>query len=990
MNKKIIASLLIVASAFVSSIASAAITYTNSKDAVSDGQNANAVAVAGGGAVRANDLIVVSGLAADIAADDEIIVRLPAGINFDGEPSYLSARSGGATATIGLTLKDTSEFGDPTLDDPKIELADTDGDGGMDRALVTVSSDATAGDTLTISLNVTASADVKAQTGLKASVIVGGNLAVVQEIVDVVAALSTPVSASSTGQAEDDQNPDTDLNTSGAPFIVTIPAGTAGGKTITLTPGANLRYAASGASTVTYTIHTPGFAASAITPVSGTVAGTATVAVSFSTNWATTATNEDPIQIQFTVAAMDAVAIAPATTVPVGLKVLTIGGTAGVSGNAALVEVKPNGSEATLITGAKATDIVAGSSAPQTLPTIQVEENFDTDLGGSFTITAGTGLSFSGTGTISVTGITGTITVNAANTVLTVTPFSPNGASDTITISGITAIASSTASGALTVEVDSTSAAAPFGPKDDVLTVANAVPVGDVTVSILSTQVNDVGADNYVGTSTITVKESTYGAITTSNATQVNDAYFRITPSSNADILAVGVTTANYDAGTSPTIAVTEACEAENNVTTGAWICKVEGESTAVNAPTSSVSVTVTYETDKASVGDTVDMAFDGNSSVEGTVTVADVKISTTASVTGAIPDLTPGDDEAGNMATVQIKENFTGAVTANGSFRLVAPSGVAFQDAASVQAQAAIGTATITATFNPNDTLVLTAALTQTITFTAKAVIADGLSGKVAVDIFDGDIEGNGGAGVTEEEVIIVYAGELDTLSGGSDGSVNVGFVVDNAITGGLAPYTVKSSNTALATTSVDDSTVTTEGVSAGGVTITVTDDLGATDTFDITVNVGATQPEAEKDGKTLSGDPLPAGAAFTAGASTDGGDTFGTEFTTTDDVTIVATVSVDTASQGTAGGIHVALKSDTDAGTDFSFLNEDGNFETWDISGLPGIHIDADALASTYNVTIFTGNLAAGTYRIALAYSVEGGDVIYTGKAITITVTE
>jgi len=175
---------------------------------------------------------------------------------------------------------------------------------------------------------------------------------------------------------------------------------------------------------------------------------------------------------------------------------------------------------------------------------------------------------------------------------------------------------------------------------------------------------------------------------------------------------------------------------------------------------------------------------------------------------------------------------------------------------------------------------------------------------------------------------------------------------------------------------------------VAAGSANVTVTDELGATDVVAVTVTA-VTQPDSEKGGTTLSGDPLPAGTSFTAGATTDGGVTFANEFTATDDVTIVATVNVGTDDVGEAGGIHVALKSDTDAGTEFSFLNEDGNFETWDLSDLPGVHIDATALAASYTVTVYSGNLAAGTYRIALAYS-SGGDVVYTGKAITLTITE
>lgn len=985
-NKKIFASALFIVGAFVSSIASAAITYTNSKDFAGDAQNANAIAVAGGGSVRANNLILSFGAAADVAADKDIIVRLPAGFNFASDPMYLVERSGGPTATTGLTLKDKTEFGDPTLDDPKITLNDTDGDGKNDRALVTVSSTNTAADTLTISIWVTADT-ATAGNGKKASVIVAGGLAVVQEIADVVSSLSSPVSSAATGQGVADQTLNENVSTAGAPFTVTIPAGTAGGTSLTLTPNSGVQWATVNG-TITWTVHTPGFSVDALKPTSASVVvgpASGTGAVTLKTNWASTATNSSAMQIKFTVAAANALAGNP------GLRGLAVGGV--VTGNAQILDIKANGSESKLSAAPAAPKIVAGSSAAQTLPTIEVTENFNDDLGGSFTITAGTGLTFVSGGTVKAGAVTGTIAVNATSTVITVTVGSGtggNGASKTISITGITGIASSTASGDLSVTVDSTTAAAPFGPKADVLTVAEAVEVGGVNITILSTQVNDVGKDKYVGTSTITVKEETYGAISNAAMTQVQDAYFRLTPSSNADIQAVSIATSGYAAGTSPTIAVTTACAAENGVTTGAWLCEVEGESTAVVAGTSTVSVTVTYITDKASVGDTVDIVFDGNAEVAGTVTVANVKIATAASVTTAIPGLEAGSETAAKLATVQIKENFANAVTANGSFRLVAPQGVAFQDAASVQAQASIGTATITATFNPNDTLVMTAATTQTITFQPKAVIAEGKSGKLSFTIFNGDIEGNGGAGVTSEQVIIAYGGLLDALDSGDDTDVNVGFKTTNTVEGGLAPYTVKSGNTGFATVKIDGTTVTVTGVGVGVATITVTDDLGATDTFDVTVATGGTQPASTKAATALDGSTT--AATFTGGGSSDGGTTFGTEFTTADSVTLIGTVNVDPADQGSDGEVHVLVAAVVDGAATFFSLDEDGNGVDWDltIEGLAA-NVVATPLGASYTVTIVSNEmLEAGTYRVALAYSTDAGKLVYSANVMVITITE
>jgi hypothetical protein len=319
----------------------------------------------------------------------------------------------------------------------------------------------------------------------------------------------------------------------------------------------------------------------------------------------------------------------------------------------------------------------------------------------------------------------------------------------------------------------------------------------------------------------------------------------------------------------------------------------------------------------------------------------------------------------------------------------LIAPAGVKFSSTAFKTTGAATSTTTVS-TFNTNDTLVVPHIGTATITFTPKVFVSsDAAAGDMTFDVIDGDIDGKRKSGVVAESVVAGYAvaEKSEALSGGADVSIGEGFSATNEITGGIGTKTATSSDTAIATVSVDGDTVTVTGVAAGAATVTVTDELGATDA--VAVTVSAAEQAAAKAGKALDGSDLPEGTAFSAGASADGGVTQATEFTTADTVEIVATVEVGTDIQGEAGAIHVALMTKSGSDTSFAFLNEDGNYETWDISGLPGVHIDAEELAASYSISLYSGELAAGTYRFALAYS-SGGNVYYTGKAITITVTE
>jgi hypothetical protein len=992
MNKKLFASALFAAGAFVSTSALAALGFETSVGNTADGylQTGNAKVAAGGSSVRANDIIINVGAAADIPAStavakSEIIVRLPKGLNFSDVPSYKIAQA----TTGGLTLKDSSEFGDPTLDDPGVTWSDANGDGGYDRAVVTVSSAGKAGDSLTISVNLTA--DSTATAGVKKiSVVVNNSLAVPQDIVEVVSGFTEPVfSASGKKLVTVSQNALTP-SVSAAVFTVTVASGTASASKLTMTPESKLTFSGNG-STITYTINTPikkalftaanAFAAGAGTPsLSFTVSGTATV----------------DTQITFSVNE-----VATVKDIAVGTRGLMISGAA--VGTAALVDVKKSGSSAALTTATKAApnkvaEIVAGSSVQQALPTIDITENFDRDAvgaTGTITLTPSAGLKFGATSSITVVGTGWTLeapsaTISATTGKLTLKLGNATGGSKTVTISGLKATASKTATGDLSLTVGSPGSPDSSTAPKDTLVVAKAVALGTVTVAGPK-KLNSTGAGGATQTATITLNETTYGALSTANDTDVADAYFRLTPSAEATISAIAVSFTGYDAGTSPTIS---ACTKETNVTTGAWICKVTGESTKVTPTTSTISLAVSYNAGlKAALGSKVSITVDGNANVSGSADIANVGI-TTSATKGAVPDVKPGGTEAVSFATLTITEKFAGAVTNVREFRLIAPQGVAFQDAAGIAAASAgIATATITATFNPNDTLVMTTQRTATIVVTPRGILASSATGFQPFSIVDGNLEGKNKAGITAETIMLAYGdGTLGKLDAGADGAANIGFTVQNTVKNGLNttdyPYTVKSSDASIASPTITASVVTVTGKAAGNATITVTDGLGATDTYVVTVSQGATQPAAEKGAKASDGSTT--SASFTGGATSDGGTSYATEFTTSDTVTLVGTINVDAEDQGEAGAIYVALSKKTSSGIETFYMDESGTPQPWDLTVANlGEHIVAESLAASYNVQIHNGTLAAGEYRVALAYSV-GGKLIYTAKAMVITVTE
>lgn len=1011
MNKKLFASAMFAVAAFFTN-AALAVGYDNSNGAAGYAQGANAQVAAGGGSVRANDLIVTaesSGVSADIPSGSKIIVRLPEGLNFDGEPTFM-VTTGSAN---GLTLLDA--IGDPTRDDPAITMSDANGDGGMDRAEVVVGKSGEVGDKLTISSNITALSGTKAKADVKALVVVNQGLANSQSLVDIVDKLSVPVASNSQVNAQSIGQENVTLLT--PTIVLTIPAGSVGSKTITLTPASGITWASATTTISSMTTLSP-VASAPIEVVPGLNVGnaSATNSITLRTTGSTTVGTKFATQVAIKLSAVN---VSAGTT---GLRGVTVGGGLGIAGQANIINVVANGSDAMLssttdVPGNKVVDMVAGSTAEQTLPAITVTENFNCDaVGGTgcagtvgtqtLTFTAGTGLMFGSTASITVSdGTIGTKTVSAQKNKLTLEFATRSASSTKIVIGGIMATASATASGDLSVTVGGSTDKS-TAPKKAVV-VAKAKTLGTVDVTLGDKKKATTGPGGTAVTSTITLSESTYGAISTANDTQVEDAFFKITPQGGATIIAVTVTAKDYPSSnaTAPTFA---ACEKENITTSYAWICKVNSESTALASGTSTVSVAINYSANAKSttpgappaavVGTTIDMAISGNAGVEGTVSVADVIISTTLT-RGQVPDLTPGNTEAQKLAPLTINEEFVGSTTSGKQFRLIAPAGATFNNTdafvATVSPVGAIVTPpTITATFEPQDTLLITlAARSTTVTFTPSAVIGPKASGWLTFTIADGDITGANVAGVTGATIALGYAdGTLDKLDATeADVTVVTGFKTSSAITGGLAidtGYTATSGDTSIATAKVSGSTVSITGVAAGTTKVTVKDELGASDTIDVEVTAAPATSSITID-NVVRGDGTVSAAKLSGAVSADGGQTFGTEFTAGDNATVSLTIDVDPDDEGQNGGLVVAVRAIINGTNTFAYLNEEGTFSAWDLTpaGL-GIAEAEEPLGDVHNISFDTGALQAGTYKIYFGYKVGENGIVYTGKAIKLTV--
>ncbi len=130
-------------------------------------------------------------------------------------------------------------------------------------------------------------------------------------------------------------------------------------------------------------------------------------------------------------------------------------------------------------------------------------------------------------------------------------------------------------------------------------------------------------------------------------------------------------------------------------------------------------------------------------------------------------------------------------------------------------------------------------------------------------------DYAGNQNLDTLEFTTQSVYSATPSTLS------IAIGATGDVALSGGTAPYTAVSSDDAVATVAVTDSTATVTGVAAGTATVTMTDNAGNTVDVAVTVVTVAptpvpTEPTAtELTGDAIANAPVNLGDVVTGGNS-------------------------------------------------------------------------------------------------------------------------
>jgi len=131
---------------------------------------------------------------------------------------------------------------------------------------------------------------------------------------------------------------------------------------------------------------------------------------------------------------------------------------------------------------------------------------------------------------------------------------------------------------------------------------------------------------------------------------------------------------------------------------------------------------------------------------------------------------------------------------------------------------------------------------------------------------------------------------------------------------------------------------------------------------------------------------------AGFSVGTTRTDDDQFSNAFGASEEVMITGTVIPETDHIGERALVFVVMGSLTSEGLKFEYLDVNGDLVTWDedfTSLAPAL--DTMSLIAQQPITIYTGNLLSGKFRIWIGYqSLSGGPLHYTAKAYKLDIND
>lgn len=925
-----------------------------------------------------------------LVANFNVVLLLPEGSNFSGTPTATVTSIGGTPS-----LRVSSNIaGDPGLE-ALIDFLDTNGDGGMDRAEVAVVDDGVAADgivfsgamvwngseptvsPLTIGTDINVGMSVIDNTSDPAVFVVAGEPIAVARRVNTTfdtAPLAAGVAAlSGLGSSNDVSTADSiDNDDAAGELLLTIPAGAGAdedtdGFAFTLPAGITL---INGETSIDIEPLTDGAPALTISvPVSFVVDSTGGTLVG-------TVDDEASVASQYIIEITNGLAVDndDATT---GAAAISVAGEAGFVGSTTIFTLANSGINAEA-DDENLVELVIGAEQPQAVPDLELSEIFGTDfgttLGTTITITPPTGVTFSDAGLTVTPATNHGISLTMGEVIITTTAVP--GTEDTITVSGIEAVAGSTAASSLAVSIESDdgTGAGIAGVVDSSVAIGTTVSAGTVTL-VGPEELANVGPDSAFGDVDdvdIVFTESTYGAL---NAT-ADSSFIRVTPSEGVEIEDIFP-----DAGATSVVFGTATPSTE---VPGSFVVPFTTESSEALDEDDDVHFTIDYGLDDATVGSTVTFTFSGSTTVAGSVDVATVVLGTVSSVDGAIPAAEPSAEQV-DLAALEIEETFDAALS-NGSFRILAPVGVAFESA--TVNLGGTPTAPFT-TFRANDTITFNGLTVTTMEDTIEVSIVaflgdEAAAGDLSFTIADGDTAGDNEMGITGDSVVLLYNGDVDTLDAGSSVNLSLGIPQTVTVEGGLDDITAESSDEDLFTVAISGRTITLTAVAEGNANLVVTDALGATDSVSVVVAEAVTPPALTST--TLSGETTT--AVISGGLSTDGGSSIDDDGVAVgDSLSILVNIAPEEAHVGMEADIIIAV-IDPSNGNLLLLTQTAGLVEPADpLQAFDTITLAASNAVNVLSAFTITEDLAGTTLDILAGYII-GSEVYYNSDPIELVI--
>ena len=131
---------------------------------------------------------------------------------------------------------------------------------------------------------------------------------------------------------------------------------------------------------------------------------------------------------------------------------------------------------------------------------------------------------------------------------------------------------------------------------------------------------------------------------------------------------------------------------------------------------------------------------------------------------------------------------------------------------------------------------------------------------------------------------------------------------------------------------------------------------------------------------------------ATIKAGATSNGGASYSSSFSTSEQIVVNAELAFEAADVGKAANVFVVIKYISTTGVEQWLMeNGDGDFFVWDqnVETLVSIY-SSNSIGSSISGELFSGTLDAGRYEIFIGYTAQGGELIYSETPLAFVVTQ